>query len=95
MTPAARVALHVFEWSGTEQQRVVLGWSWIEGPADLAAGGGDAARYLQRSFAQYPDGDRPRHGLRGGGARRAGRTAPRARSISRATAPTTTGRRRP
>jgi hypothetical protein len=53
MTPGARVALHVFEWSGTEQQRVVIGWSWVEGPADLAAAAA-LLRRTSRSFAQYP-----------------------------------------
>ena len=67
MSPGARVALHVFEWSGTEQQRVVLGWSWIEGPADLER----VAAMLRATRAQLravPDRDRARDGLRRGGA---------------------------
>jgi hypothetical protein len=47
------VALHVFEWSGTEQQRVVIDWAWIEGPADLAVAA-SVLRSTSRSFAQYP-----------------------------------------
>jgi hypothetical protein len=53
LTPEARVALYIFEWSGVRQQRVVMGWTWIAEPQDLDR----AARQLRathRSFAQYP-----------------------------------------
>jgi hypothetical protein len=53
MTPEARVALHVFEWSGTQQQRLVVGWTWIEGPADLARAAA-VLRTATRSVAEHP-----------------------------------------
>ena len=51
--PGRPVMLHVFEWSGWQQQLERLPWTAIEGPADLDA---VAARLAGqgRSFEQYP-----------------------------------------
>ena len=51
--PGRPVMLHVFEWSGWQQQADRLGWTAIERPDDLA---GVAARLAGqgRSFEQYP-----------------------------------------
>ena len=52
-TPGDPVMLHVFEWSGWQQQVVRQDWTPILGPADLdRVAAGLAAQ--ERSFAQYP-----------------------------------------
>jgi hypothetical protein len=51
--PETPVMLHIYEWSGWQQQVVRLDWTRIETEADIAA---VAARLLgqERSFEQYP-----------------------------------------
>jgi hypothetical protein len=51
--PEMPVMLHIYEWSGWQQQVVRLDWTRIETGADIAA---VAARLLgqERSFEQYP-----------------------------------------
>lgn len=36
-TPGASVALSVYEWSGPDFQRMLVGWTMLNGPADVAA----------------------------------------------------------
>lgn len=52
-TPAAPVMLHIYEWSGWQQQTVRLDWTTIAGPGDLARIAA-ALRGQERSFEQFP-----------------------------------------
>jgi len=52
-TPEAPVMLHIYEWSGWQQQVVRLDWTAITGEADLARIA-VALRDQKRSFEQYP-----------------------------------------
>ena len=52
-SPGRPVMLHVFEWSGWQQQSDRLPWTAIEGPEDLARVAGLLAGQ-RRSFEQYP-----------------------------------------
>lgn len=52
-SPGRPVMLHVFEWSGWQQQLERLPWTLIEGPGDLERVAGHLAAQA-RSFEQYP-----------------------------------------
>ena len=52
-SPGRPVMLHVFEWSGWQQQGDRLPWTAIEGPEDLVRVAGLLAGQ-RRSFEQYP-----------------------------------------
>ncbi|WP_232823095.1 DUF1194 domain-containing protein [Oceanibium sediminis] len=51
--PGGSVALHVFEWSGRYQQDVILDWTLVETPADLARVRA-VLRGARRTYAEFP-----------------------------------------
>ena len=51
--PGSPVALAVFEWSGRWQQELILDWTLLNSPADLARAS-DAISASSRSYADFP-----------------------------------------